>query len=116
MNQEFIYYLQQLVDTSQIVIDRPKGTMHPRFLGKEYPVDYGYLEGTTSIDLGGVDIWVGSLGEHKVIGVLCTVDLLKRDTELKILFDCTDQEIHFINDMVNAADMRAIYIKIRKDN
>jgi inorganic pyrophosphatase len=111
MNQEFIKFLQQLVDTSQIVIDRPKGSTHPRFPGKEYPVDYGYLEGTTSIDSNGVDVWVGSLGKQTVIGVLCTVDLLKRDTELKVLIDCSDEEIRLIQNFVNEHDMRAISIK-----
>ena len=111
MNLEFIDYLQQLVDTSQIIIDRPKGSTHPRFLSKEYPVDYGYLQGTSSIDSTGVDIWVGSSGMKKVVGVLCTVDLLKRDTELKILLDCTDTEIKLILDFVNDIDMRAINIK-----
>jgi inorganic pyrophosphatase len=82
MNLEFLDYLKHLVDSSQIVIDRPKGSRHPRFSEKEYPVNYGYLQGTTSIDSSGVDIWVGSLGELKVVGILCTVDLLKRDTEL----------------------------------
>jgi inorganic pyrophosphatase len=110
MNQEFIEFLQQLVDTSQIVVDRPKGSMHPRFPGKEYPVDYGYLEGTTSIDAGGVDVWVGSLDKHIVVGVLCTVDLLKRDTELKILIDCSDDEIRLIKNFVNDSEMRAISI------
>jgi len=110
MNLEFIDYLQQLVDTSQIVIDRPKGSTHPRFSGKEYPVDYGYLQGTTSIDSSGVDMWVGSLGKQKIVGVLCTVDLLKRDTELKILLDCSDEEIRLIQNFVNDRDMRAIFI------
>jgi len=110
MNLEFIDYLQQLVDTSQIVIDRPKGSTHPRFPGKEYPVDYGYLQGTTSIDSSGVDMWVGSLGKQKIVGVLCTVDLLKRDTELKILLDCSDEEIRLIQNFVNDRDMRAIFI------
>jgi inorganic pyrophosphatase len=111
MNQEFIDFLQKLVDTSQIVIDRPKGSLHPRFPGKEYPVDYGYLEGTTSMDASGVDVWVGSLGKHTVIGMLCTVDLLKRDTELKILVDCSDEDIHLIHNFVNNRDMRATFIK-----
>jgi inorganic pyrophosphatase len=116
MNHEFWDYLQHLVDTSKIVIDRPKGSMHPRFPGKVYPVDYGFLEGTTSIDSSGVDIWVGSLVKHKVVGILCTVDLLKRDTELKILFDCTDQEIRIINGFVNVDDMRAVNVISREEN
>ncbi|OGO12540.1 MAG: hypothetical protein A2Y53_08940 [Chloroflexi bacterium RBG_16_47_49] len=113
MTEEFWNFLQQLVDTSQIVIDRPKGSLHPRFPGNKYPVDYGYLKGTASSDLSGVDIWIGSLGKRRVVGVLCTVDLLKRDTELKVLFDCTDEEIHLINSFVNTDDMRAMITKYR---
>lgn len=112
MNQEFGNYLKRLVDSSQIIIDRPKGSTHPRFPGKVYPVDYGYLQGTTSNDSSEVDIWVGSGNKRLIVGVLCTVDLLKRDTELKILVGCTDSEIHKILDFVNTNDMRALYIKL----
>jgi inorganic pyrophosphatase len=111
MNQEFWEYLQDLVDSSQIVFDRPKGSTHYRFSNDPYPVNYGFLRGTTSLDSGGVDIWVGSLAEKKVVGVLCTVDLRKRDTELKIIYDCTEDEIQSIYNFVNIDQMRAIYIK-----
>jgi inorganic pyrophosphatase len=111
VNNEFWVYLQGLVDSSRIVIDRPKDSIHPRYPGKRYPVDYGYLESTTSVDGGGVDIWLGSSGGRKVVGVLCTVDLLKRDTEIKIILDCTDDEIQSINDFINTNQMQAIYIK-----
>ena len=42
MKHDFWELLQQLVDTSQIVIDRPKGTTHPRYPNSCYPVDYGF--------------------------------------------------------------------------
>lgn len=111
MNDIFWEYLQELVDKNQIVIDRPKGSKHQRFPKDAYPLNYGYLKGTTSIDGSGVDIWIGSLDEKKVTGVLCTVDLFKRDTELKIICDCTDDEISSILKFVNVDQMRAIYIK-----
>jgi inorganic pyrophosphatase len=111
MNHEFWDYLQRLVDASHIVIDRPKGTKHPRFPTRQYPVDYGFLEGTTSIDSGGVDIWVGSSGKRNVVGMLCTVDLLKRDTELKIVIDCIETEVRSINKFVNTHQMKSIYVK-----
>jgi inorganic pyrophosphatase len=110
MNHDFWEYLQVLVDTSKIIIDRPKGSTHHRYGDNTYPVDYGYLEGTTSIDSGGVDIWVGSLGEKKVVGALCTVDLLKRDTELKIIYDCTTNEIQTIIEIINTDQMRAFFL------
>lgn len=41
-----------------------------------YPVNYGYLDGTTSADGGGIDIWYGTYG-NKVDAVICIIDLLK---------------------------------------
>ena len=114
MKDEFWDFLQKLVDSSEIVLDRQKGSIHPRFTHQPYPMSYGYLKGTTAIDAGGVDIWVGSLGEKKVCGVLCTVDLFKKDTELKIIYDCTDGEVATIMEFVNRGDMRAYFIK--RDN
>jgi len=111
MTQQFWEYLQRLVDTSQIVLDRPKGSTHPRYSGNPYPVGYGYLAGTTTMDAGGVDIWVGSLNLKRVVGALCTVDLLKRDTELKILYDCTVDEILKILQFINQGEMRGFYVK-----
>ena len=111
MKQEFWEYLQKLVDSSQIIFDHPKGSTHQRFHTSPYPVNYGFLSGTTSLDAGGVDIWVGTLGEKKVVGALCTVDLLKKDTELKIIYDCTIEEIQSIVNFVNFDQMRALFIK-----
>ncbi len=51
----------QLVREHPIVIDRPRGSRHPRYPAVVYPLDYGYLDGTTAIDGGGVDCWRGRL-------------------------------------------------------
>jgi inorganic pyrophosphatase len=107
---DFWEYLQKLVISGEIVIDHPKGSTHHRYMQGTYPVDYGYLRGTTTLDGSGVDIWIGSLGHHQVKGVLCCVDLLKKDTESKILYDCTEEEIQSIINFVNVGQMRAIYI------
>lgn len=83
--------IDALVSQSEIVIDRPKGTKHPRF-EFTYPLDYGYLKDTSSPDGGGIDIWRGSLSETGCDAIICTVDLLKRDSEIKILIGCTEEE------------------------
>jgi inorganic pyrophosphatase len=93
MNDEFWTYLQQLVDASECKIERPKGSMHPIFISQPYPADYGYLLQTTSSDKHEADIWMGSLNGNTVNGILCSVDLYKRDVELTILINCTDDEI-----------------------
>ena len=110
MEVEFWQYLDRLAVGSRKVVDRPKGSPHPRFPEQVYPVDYGYLEETTSTDGGGVDFWIGSQEVERVTGILCTVDLLKRDGELKILFGCNDEDVDLILNFVNSHSMRAIYI------
>ena len=43
-NIEFWNALDELVSNSEIVIDRPKGTAHPKYPDFIYRVDYGYVE------------------------------------------------------------------------
>lgn len=44
------------------------------------------------MDREGIDIWAGSDPTAGIDAILCTVDLLKRDSEIKILLDCTEEE------------------------
>ena len=90
-HEDFWKALDELVSHSEIIIDRPKGTAHPKYPDFIYKVDYGYLKDTSSMDGGGIDVWVGS-GEKKIDAILCTVDLLKKDAEIKILIGCTEEE------------------------
>ncbi len=92
MNSAFWLALDELLASSRIVIDRPKGTAHPRFHHMIYPLDYGYLEGTSSMDGGGIDVWRGSDASQKLDAIICTVDLMKRDSEIKLLIGCTEEE------------------------
>ena len=90
-NEDFGNALDELVSNSEIVIDRPRGSAHPRFPNFIYKVDYGYLKDTASMDGAGIDVWVGS-GEKKIDAIMCIVDLMKRDSEIKILVGCTEEE------------------------
>ena len=90
-NIEFWNALDNLVANSEIIIDRPKGTAHPKYPSFIYRVDYGYLKDTSSMDGAGIDVWVGS-GEKQVDAIMCTVDLIKKDSEIKILIGCTEEE------------------------
>jgi inorganic pyrophosphatase len=81
--------LASLVAGATIVVDRPKGSAHPTIPSLIYPLDYGYLSGTQSGDGHGIDVWIGSLKPRAITGVVCTVDLNKRDAEVKILLGCT---------------------------
>ena len=90
-NSDFWKVLDELVSYSEIIIDRPKGTPHPKFPNFVYRVDYGYLKDTSSMDGAGIDVWVGS-AEKKIDAIICTVDLMKKDSEIKILIGRTEEE------------------------
>lgn len=85
-----------LAATFPIAIDRPKGKPHPNWGELVYPLDYGYLEGTSAGDGSGIDVWLGSLGNRSLTGILCTYDRFKRDAELKLLLGCTSEDIQII--------------------
>ncbi|GHU84627.1 hypothetical protein FACS1894198_0650 [Clostridia bacterium] len=109
---EFWDMLAQLVAESELVIDRPKGSAHPRYPDFAYPLDYGYLKGTSSADGGGIDVWKGSSDDAYIDAIVCTVDFLKRDSEIKILIGCTEVEKEMVIRVHNRTEfLKGIMIK-----
>ncbi len=107
---EFWEYLDRLVASSPIVIDRPRGSRHPRYPELIYPLDYGFLQGTHTQDGGGVDLFLGSRPERTIDAIAITVDLDKKDAEIKILIACSAEEEQVVVDFLNGAGMRAMLI------
>lgn len=103
--------LETLAQTSTIIIDRPKGSAHPRYPDFLYPLDYGYLAGTASGDGMGIDVWVGSLPEKRLTALVCTVDLHKRESEIKLLLGCTPQEMQDVLAIHNSGEQSAILLE-----
>jgi inorganic pyrophosphatase len=108
-NNNFWQSLQDLITGDTVVIDRPRGVPHPRYPELIYPLDYGYIEGTTGGDGDGIDIWIGSLSDRLLTGILCTFDTVKRDAEIKLLAGCTEQDIETIQHFYTGF-MRTLYI------
>jgi inorganic pyrophosphatase len=111
LSQHFWAYLEKLVSTSAVVLDRPRGSQHPRYPEIVYPLDYGYLKNTRAGDGDGTDVWVGSGGQREITGIVCSVDLAQRDTEIKILLGCAADDINIIADFHNRGDQAAIVIR-----
>ena len=110
-DNDFWEALDSLVNHSEIVIDRPKGTAHPKYPNFIYKVDYGYLKNTSSMDGEGIDVWVGS-GKKLIDAVMCIVDLMKRDSEIKILIGCTEEEKELVYQTHNETEyMKGIMIR-----
>jgi inorganic pyrophosphatase len=111
-NNEFWEYLNKLVSENKIIIDRPKETRHPKYNNMIYVTDYGYIEITKSMDNGGIDIFVGSDPNKEIGAFICVIDLLKKDSEIKILMGCTrDEEIEIYNFLNSSEFMRALLIE-----
>ncbi|MFC1958454.1 inorganic pyrophosphatase [Chloroflexota bacterium] len=104
--------LDNLIASSEVIIDRPKGSTHPKYSEIVYPLDYGYLKNTSGGDGDGIDVWQGSMPDKKLVAIVCTVDMRKRDAEIKLLAGCTNDEMdtvhRFHNDYCN---MSGIIIK-----
>ncbi|MBN1249671.1 MAG: inorganic pyrophosphatase [Anaerolineae bacterium] len=92
-SEAFWSSLAALVRDANLVIDRPRGSRHPRYPDAVYPLDYGYLADTRSGDEAGIDVWVSSSNSQEVTGIVCTVDTDKRDAEIKILLGCTETDL-----------------------
>lgn len=115
MKQDFWEALDTLVSQSEIAIDRPKGSAHPKFADIIYPLDYGYLMNTSSMDGEGIDIWLGSDPERRIRAIVCSVDLIKRDSEIKILIGCTDEEREIVYQFHNQWPCMKGMLICRKD-
>jgi inorganic pyrophosphatase len=103
--------MTQLVARSSVVVDRPQGSAHPSYPDVIYPLDYGYLAGTSGGDGGGIDVWLGSGNRTQLSGVLCTVDTLKRDSEVKVLLGCTPEEMRQAADFASENGMGCLLIE-----
>ena len=64
------------------------------------------------MDAGGIDVWMGTDGARQLDALICTVDCMKRDSEIKLLISCTEQEKQLIYELHNSSRyMKGILIR-----
>ena len=107
---KFFDNLEKLIAENGVFIERKSGTCHPKYPDFVYIVDYGYIRGTQSQDGNEIDIFVGTCN-NGVIGCLVTLDLYKKDSEIKVLFNCNDDEISKICLMMNHPPMSCALLR-----
>lgn len=108
---DFWNMLEDMVLDHNIIIDRPKGTRHLKHPDYVYPLDYGYLDKTMSSDGNGIDIWIGSKKNKRICGIISSIDSVKSDSEIKILYGCSNEEIQMIYEQHNStAGMKGILL------
>lgn len=64
------------------------------------------------MDGGGIDVWRGTKENPTVDAVMCIVDLVKRDSEIKLLFGCSEEEKDIVYRFHNESEfMKGILIE-----
>lgn len=91
-----------LIQLRGITIDRPRHSRHPAFPDIVYPIDYGYINGTLSTDGEEIDIFTGS-AHTQLVALILTADFRKGDREVKLLYNCSPEEIYLVHGFLNYA-------------
>ena len=109
---DFWNALDAFAADAKLVIDRPKDSPHPRYPQFIYPLDYGYLDGTSSMDGGGIDVWRGSMESAHIDAAMVIVDKVKKDSEIKLLMGCTEEEKALVHAVHNEKEeMKGILLR-----
>lgn len=91
---------EALILRNGITIDRPHGSRHPSHPSIIYPMDYGYVNGTSATDGQDLDVFRGTV-RTGLAGAIISVDHRKGDREFKLLYDCSPEEIYLANGFIN---------------
>lgn len=60
----------------------------------------------------GIDVWRGSDASRGLCALAVTVDLLKRDSEIKLLLDCTEDDVRAVMAFLGDSDfMKAMLVR-----
>ncbi len=103
-NALFWQKLDTIYLSSEIVIDKPKGYVHPLYANLVYPVDYGYLSDTLAIN-DGISVYQGT-EKTGLRYVIISADILKKDVEVKLLINCSEDEVKEILFFLNQTDLQ----------
>lgn len=96
---------ERLLRERGVVIDRSRGSAHPRYPDMIYPLDYGYIPGTIGGDGSEVDVFIGT-EDTGLRAAFLTTDTHKGDRELKLLWKTTDGEIAAAQRFLTSNGMR----------
>lgn len=104
-------HADRLVRGGVIAVDRPRGSAHPKVREFAYPLDYGYIEGTSGGDGEAVDVWVGDDAREVVTAVAMTIDPFKNNAELKLLWRCSPEQITLVEEFYAPQPQAAVVVR-----
>ena len=101
MSQSLILAQSFLNQIVEVVIDRPLGSVHPKWKNFIYPINYGYIPGTIAPDGKELDAFILKIGEplEKFTGrAVAIIHRLNDDDDKLIVIPdgqtITDEEIN----------------------
>jgi len=103
--------IEKIIDENGFIIDRPAGKNHPKYQNMVYPLDYGYISDTDSQDGNCIDLWKGKAENIGVTAIGVTVDSVKNDSEIKVFYNCDDEDMEIVHEFMNCDCMSMLIIK-----
>ncbi len=89
-----------LIQLKGITIERAAGSQHPNHPDIVYPIDYGFVNGTDTVDGDEMDVFKGT-ASNGLVAAIFTEDRRKGDLEAKLIVDCSPKEIYLVNGFIN---------------
>ncbi|MGI6608881.1 MAG: Inorganic pyrophosphatase [Erysipelotrichaceae bacterium] len=115
-NALFWQKIDTLYLSSDLVISRPRNSVHPAYKNLVYPVDYGYLKDLHGENPDHISVYRGTLDATNVSSLVVCADVLKRDIEVKLLVGCNEQEVNSILEFLNQTDFQKSVVVNRGKN
>jgi len=109
--------LDTLYLSSSLVYTRRKGDKHPDYPNLVYPVDYAYLKDSKGTDGDKIKAFIGTEKSDNLINyIIVSVDILNRDLVVKLLVNCSKEEIKQVLLFQNQTDFQKTILVHRGGN
>lgn len=105
-NALFWQKLDTLYVSSTMGIEFKQGSVHPVYQKLVYPVDYGIIEDVHNYGDIKMGVFKGSLDSHCVDAIAVNIDTLQRDSDIKLLVGCNEDETFRIMQFLNETDFQ----------
>lgn len=114
-NAFFWQKLDTLYVSSTVTITNPKNTAHTNYEHLIYPVDYGVIKEAHSYGTISMGVFKGSNVGYSVDAIAISIDTLQRDSDVKLLVGCNEEETYRIMQFLNETEFQKSILVKRSD-
>ncbi|MFV0480004.1 MAG: Inorganic pyrophosphatase [Anaerorhabdus sp.] len=113
-NAFFWQKVDTLIFSNHLELLYHKGDKHDQHPQLSYPVDYGSLRESQQSEES-LYVFKGSQKASGCNAMVVTADILKKEIEVKLLLDCTEEEEKRILEFLNKTDLQKAVLMRRGD-